>query len=280
MKMKTVLISAAIIVAAAALVYWWRSSHIVPRKYVIAQKKTVSVPAARREGPAVPAPAKKVKAAKVAIVIDDFGYNMNNLEALFNIRQPVTLSVLPNLRYSGQIAKSARVRGYEVILHLPLAARRKEVKEEIHTIKSGMAETEIIARLEEEIASVPGISGVSNHMGSEATEDSVLMSIILKRLKKKGLYFFDSLTSEKSVCREVSRSIGIRYARRDIFLDNAGDIDSIERQLQGLRRFAIRRGRAIAICHDRAHTVAALASEMPRMAKDGIVFVSLSEMVQ
>lgn len=276
------IISLAVLILAVGAWHWWRVSRPPKaRQYVIAKIYARAPLAGKREAaPPLPAVAKKYRSAKVAIVIDDFGYNKNNLEALFAINKPVTLSILPDLRYSRQIAGLARSRGYEAILHLPLEAKAKEVKEEADTIRSGMSEKEITERLDKEILSVPGSSGVSNHMGSKSTEDKELMSVIFRQLKKRGLYFFDSLTSEKSVCREAARTVGIRYARRDMFLDNVGDVDSVEKQLLGLRKLAFKRGRAIAICHDRKNTMAALAKAMPGMERDGIEFVSLSEMVK
>jgi len=250
--------------------FFWRGRE-VGRPPKIAKKKTIKVTA--------PVP-KAVKHAKVAIVMDDFGYNMNDFDALFSINEPITLSVLPGLRYSSRVAEYARGRGYEVILHLPLESHRKDVKEEADTIRSGMAETEIASRLAKEVESVPGLSGVSNHMGSKSTEDKELMASIFRYLKKRRLYFFDSLTSEKSVCREAAQSAGLRYARRDIFLDNTDKCEYVEKQLAALERMAFKRGRAIAVCHDRRNTIAALAKMVPKMAKDGIEFVTLSDMVR
>lgn len=234
----------------------------------------------KRKKAALPAITKKFKNPKVAIVMDDFGYNKNDLDTFFNIKRPVTLSILPGLKYSRQIANLATSRGYETILHLPLESYRKDVKEEVDTIKSGMPEKELLSRLSKDIASVPGLKGVSNHMGSKSTEDKQLVAAIFKYLKKNNLYFFDSLTARKSVCREVAASTGLRYARRDIFLDIPNNTRYIEKQLLELRRLAFKRGKVIAVCHDRKNTIETLAKAMPEMADEGIAFVYLSEMVK
>ena len=78
------------------------------------KKKALARPAATAK--------KRFANPRVVIVLDDFGNNMNNVEALFSIGIPVTLSILPNLKYSSRIAREALDRGYEVILHLPLAS--------------------------------------------------------------------------------------------------------------------------------------------------------------
>ena len=154
------------------------------------------------------------------------------------------------------------------------------MREEKDTIRTGMNDKEVLKRLDKDIDGVPGLKGVSNHMGSKSTEERKLMALIFKRLKKDNLYFFDSLTSNRSVCRDVAKAAGVKYARRDVFLDNENDTDYIEGQLMELEKTAFRKGRAIAICHDRGTTIDVLARVMPRMAIDGIKFVPLSELVE
>lgn len=245
----------------------WLSARRVEDKYRAgAGKKAVKV--------------KKLYHPKVAVVMDDFGYNTNSLDGLFRIKRPITLSILPNLRYSREIAVSAKSKGYEVILHLPLEPHRKDVREEVDTINSRMDEKEVLARLESGIESVPGLKGVSNHMGSKSTEEKPLMTIIFSDLNKKKLYFLDSLTSKRSVCREVARKTGLRYAKRSIFLDNSNAEDYIRKQILEMRRLAFKNGRAIAICHDRINTVKVLGEMMPELASEGIDFVYLSELVK
>jgi polysaccharide deacetylase 2 family uncharacterized protein YibQ len=232
--------------------------------------------------PPKPAPeaAKKSAKPKVAIVIDDFGYNMTSVNMLFAIQQPVTLSVLPHVKYSKEVARLARSKGYEVILHLPLESSRSDVQEEANTITTKMSDKEITSKLASDIQSVPGITGVSNHMGSKATEDKRVMTVIISYLKTKRLYFFDSFTAQKSVCRDVARSLSVPTAKRDIFLDNSSDMAEIEAQMAVVKKMAFKYGQAIAICHDRANSIKALARKMPEMSGEGIEFVRLSELVK
>lgn len=262
-----------ILLAALALIsalFFWKSIQSAGRKAAPIKKSQVTRPAK----------AQRAQGPRIAIVMDDFGYNMNNLDNLFNIGEPVTLSILPDLAYSRRIAESASAHGYETILHLPLESHNKGVREEVDTIRSGMTKEEVLARLQKEIGSVSGCSGVSNHMGSKSTEDTALMTLIFGYLKRDNLYFFDSLTSQKSVCRNVAAATGLRYARRDVFLDNSNNSDYIKKQLQETKRIAVKRGRAIAVCHDRKNTVAVLAEVAPEMKREGIRFVKLSELVK
>lgn len=234
----------------------------------------------RRGRPVAPSVDKVFKRPRVAIVVDDFGYSKNNLGRLFSLKQPVTLSILPGQLYTREVAELARARGFEVILHLPLESERDDISEEADTIKTAMSEKEILLRLRKDIELVPGIDGVSNHMGSKATADTMVMTTIIRYLKFRGLYYFDSLTSGRSVCLDVAKSLGVRCAKRDMFLDNSNNTMAIEKQLSDLKIMAFKRGEAIAICHDRKNTIAVLVKELPEIAKEGIEFVRLSELVK
>jgi len=222
----------------------------------------------------------KAGTARVAIVLDDFGYNMNNVDYLFEAGEPVTLSILPGLSYSGKVANAARENGYESILHLPLEPYDGGGRLEKNTIMSDMDEDEILSLLNAALESVPYVKGVSNHMGSKATGDARVMGIIFRELKKRGLFFLDSLSTSESVCGDVAREAGMGYARRSIFLDNESDPEYIRGQLQHLAEQAVETGSAIGIGHDRVNTVEVIREMAQDMKGRGIRFVFLSELVK
>lgn len=228
----------------------------------------------------LPVEAKRYMGPKIAIVLDDFGYTKSNYELLTAIKEPITLSILPGLRYSDYIASQARAKGYEVILHLPLESERSDVPEETGTIRAGMSQGAVNSRLAKELSTIPGAVGVSNHQGSKSTSERNTMAPVFTYLKKNDLFFFDSMTSPKSVCKDLASDIGIPYARRDIFIDNSNDPDAIEAQLYALEKLALKKGQAIAIGHDRKNTIIVLRRMIPRLKEKGIMIVPLSELVK
>jgi len=224
----------------------------------------------------VPLPAARVK---IAIVIDDWGYNLNNLRTLDRIRYPLTMSILPNLSYSEAAAKELHRRGFEIILHLPMEPHEK-LRLEKNTITNAMNEAEIKAILGRDLAATPYSKGVSNHMGSSATENTTTMTIVFRELKKRGLYFLDSFVSPASVCFDLAREVGVGFARRDVFLDNTQDREYIKSQIDKLKKRALSHGYAIGIGHDRKVTLAVLAEVMPEIEKEGFKFIFVSELVK
>jgi hypothetical protein len=225
-----------------------------------------------------PAPVVAIK-GKIAIVIDDWGYNLKNLSILEEIKYPLTVSVLPSLSYSRAVSSGLKKKGFEIILHLPMEPHER-YRLERDTIMVSMQAAKITEIIGKDLASVQNVSGVSNHMGSRATEDERTMEIIFRELKKRGLYFLDSLVSGDSVAPEVAEKIRLKFARRNIFLDNEEDPVYIKGQLEQLKAASRLHGRAIGIGHDRRVTLQVLKEQMPLLEKEGYRFVFVSELVE
>ncbi len=216
---------------------------------------------------------------EIAIVLDDWGYNLNNLEAVEKINVPITCSVLPHLPYSKQVCVELHSRGQEAILHLPMEPREK-MRLEKNTLLVSMDEAEGKNIIEQGINELPFIKGISNHMGSLATEDAPTMEIVFKELKKRGMYFLDSFVTPKSVCAGLARKMGLRFVRRDVFLDNVEEPAYIKNQIERLKVKARANGRAIGIGHDRKVTLEVLGEVIPELKKEGYKFVFASELAR
>ena len=92
---------------------------------------------------------------KIAIVLDDWGYNLHQLPALTAISEPLTLSILPNLPFSGQVATKAHAHGHEVILHMPMEAQDPHAPREAGTLLTTMSREEVLRRLDRSLATIP-----------------------------------------------------------------------------------------------------------------------------
>jgi polysaccharide deacetylase 2 family uncharacterized protein YibQ len=203
--------------------------------------------------PSVPDLPPPVSLPRVAIVIDDLGYSKKKVMTLFDMKQPLTFSVLPLQRYSRWTAEEAHRRGYDVILHIPM-----EASTEMKLGKGGlylhMSNSEIIGTLETNISSLPFIKGASSHMGSAFTQDKRAMSTVVAVLKDHGLFFLDSVTSADTVGYSIAKASGAAALRRDIFLDSTDDLKEIAHQWGRLLNIAKKEGYAIALAHPRQNT--------------------------
>lgn len=252
-KYKTIILLLAIIVAAQAITI-----------FLLAKPKKAPRVIVRPQG-------------RIAIVLDDWGYNLNSLSLIKGIKYPLTISVLPNLAYSKSIAQQLGGQGFEIILHLPLEPHEK-FRLERDTIMTYMDQKTVTGILKKDLAGLPYTKGVSGHMGSRATEDARLMAVIFRELKKRNLYFLDSFVSGKSVCSLAAQEMSLRFARRDVFLDNKEEPLYIRAQIRKLKLLASEKGFAIGIGHDRRITLGVLKEVMPELEKEGFKFIFVSEL--
>jgi polysaccharide deacetylase 2 family uncharacterized protein YibQ len=169
-------------------------------------------------------------------------------------------------------------RRREIILHLPMEPEDPRLDPGPGAIRVGMSAAEVAVAVEAALAGLPHVTGVNNHMGSRATADEATMARVMAVLAAKDLYFLDSLTTPRSVAAQAATRAGVAALRNRIFLDQAEPAsDQIRRNLQQLIRSARSRGFAIGIGHPYAETLAVLRSELPRLQREGVRFVTLSE---
>jgi polysaccharide deacetylase 2 family uncharacterized protein YibQ len=139
---------------------------------------------------------------------------------------------------------------------------------------------ELSRQLSKDIEAVPYIQGVSNHMGSQLMEDPEKIRLILLEVKRRNLFFLDSRTTPQTVGLQTARSLGLKAAERDIFLDNSTDGKDVKRQLEQLIQISLSTGKAIGIGHPHPSTIQSLKEMIPRIEEKGIKIVSLSEIMQ
>ena len=223
--------------------------------------------------------AKGEKKPRVALVIDDLGHHMNrNVQEIFEWGIPLTVAVLPELPASKAAFEAARQAGVPALLHLPMESSQGRDEGE-SPLLVGMEPVEIEALIVRYQRNYGAFSGVNNHMGSRATEDRSTMNAMAKVLAKHDLYFFDSMTTPKSVAHTAARDQGVWSVRNDVFLDHRttemADVAEAAMELADLARQA---GLAIGIAHARPYTLQALRAMLPRLAAEGIEFVTLEDL--
>ena len=223
-----------------------------------------------------------LQSPQVAFLIDDFGYRMAKRETGFlETKFPLTISIIPGLTYSAKIASEAEKKGKEIILHLPMEPKKSFNNDYPWIVLTSMNRKEIERAVEESLADVSLAVGLNNHMGSKATEDKEVMSIILRLAKKKNIFFIDSRSSTKSIAFKLAKKMKVKTGRRDVFLDNLDDPQYIKEQLSSLKKIALEKGQAIGIGHaTRSATLSALKEFLPQFKKEGIRLVYVSELVE
>lgn len=217
---------------------------------------------------------------RVAIVIDDWGYNLNNIGLLNSIEAPLTLAILPNLAFSGKIASMEYQRkNRELMLHMPMEPENDSLRLEEDTILCSMDKDKVVSLVTSALNSVPYVKGVSNHMGSKVTRDKDTVGAVMNYLQSRGMFFLDSVAVSDSICEQVAKDKGLAFSKRDVFLDNIADKKYIATQFDQLIATALEKGSAVGIGHDKSLTLETIKEKTLELKDSDIEFVLISELV-
>ena len=203
---------------------------------------------------------------KIVIIIDDIGYDKKIASALCDLEPNITFSVLPFAPFGKIISKQLHAKGSQLMLHLPMEPfEYPDINPGPGAILSTMTPDTLLTQLKKNINDIPYIVGVNNHMGSKITTNANQMNQIFTVLKKENLFFIDSRTAPKSQCKASARLFKLKFAQRDIFLDNFQNTEYITGQFQKLKALAKKHGFAIGIGHPYKATLHTLSRELPKL---------------
>jgi polysaccharide deacetylase 2 family uncharacterized protein YibQ len=253
--------------------------HHLPLYQILLRKKN---PPPAKE-PVVPAAeheeAVQDELPKIAIIVDDIGYDVDLAMELINLRQKLTLSIFPQLLHSRHIAETAHKLGFEIMMHLPMEPG-ENLRRNPGFISQEMSRKQLFWMLDRDLDSIPYVIGVNNHQGSKMTRDEDTMEIVMGYLATKHLFFIDSRTTSDSIAYAVAQRSGIKSAENNVFLDNEKECDYIRERMDKLIKEAQEKGKAIGICHAHPVTIEALRETLPLLEQQGVRLVYASEVVE
>ncbi|MEO5362247.1 MAG: divergent polysaccharide deacetylase family protein [Magnetococcus sp. DMHC-8] len=217
----------------------------------------------------------------LAVIIDDLGHDWSIAKALVDLPADLTLAILPGLAHSREIARLGKAAGRELLLHQPMEPYRyPQISPGPGALLSHMDVPGWQATLRANLAQLPEVVGVNNHMGSRLTENAQAMDAVMAVLSTQQLFFIDSRTSEASVGAVRAAADQVPTAVRDVFIDNEPNEESIQRQLAQLERLAHKNGGAVGIGHPHRATLAALQHWLPTLSQKGIRLMRVSRFIR
>ncbi len=230
--------------------------------------------AARASTPGATAP-------RIAIIIDDLGYQLGPGMRAIRLPGRVAVAVLPHTPYATALASAANARGKQVMLHLPMQASGDTVPVGPGGIYLDTQRMELRETLTAALDSVPHVAGVNNHMGSLVTAHPGLMRWLMEELAdRQPLYWVDSRTTTQTVALELAHALAVPALRRDVFLDHTPTPDAIAGEFARLAQLARAQGSAVGIGHPHAVTLDFLESALPSLEAQGIRLVGPGELLE
>jgi len=231
------------------------------------------------------APKDKISQARkrVAILIDDIGYDLSPLYELLKIDASLTFAILPYYAHSVDAANILHRAKREILLHLPMEPHTfPDENPGKGALLMSMSDRQIKREVDKDLDAIPYLSGVNNHMGSKFMEDEAKLNIVFRELKKRNLFFVDSRTTPLSKGPEIARKLGLQCVSRKIFIDNDHDYMTIFRNLTTRidREFDHKSEAVVLIGHPHLKTIQALKEAIPVLKARGIDIVPVSALVQ
>ncbi len=238
-----------------------------------ADKITKAVP------PPLPlSPSKPTANHGLALILDDVGYNIRALRRILALSVPVAISVLPDAPHAVQSARLAHQAGQVVMLHLPMQPEDPSLKMSDAFLLENMSKDGLRDTFLRDLAQVPYVEGVNNHMGSKLTQLESPMHQVMMQCREKGLFFVDSRTSSSSIAARVAANAGLKWASRQIFLDHIMTPEAMTAAWNHARACVHKRHRCIIIAHPRAESVAFLESHLTK--EDAAQMVSIKRLLR
>jgi hypothetical protein len=216
----------------------------------------------------------------IVLILDDVGFDHQPLAPAMTIDPNVNFAVLPNGMRSMEFASTLHARGFELLCHLPMEPEGfPRISPGDGAVLTTMSDEQIATATRTNIGAIRFARGVNNHMGSRATADRRVMTDVLGALPK-GMYFIDSKTTGNSIAGALARTMRVKTASRNVFLDDVQDVAAIRRQLADLAQTASERGVSVGIGHMYPSTIQVLTEDAPKLRAEGFRFVRASAVVR
>lgn len=223
-------------------------------------------------------PWSNARGARVAIVIGGLAVSQTGTQQAINTLPPeVTLAFASQGNSIGRWMTTARQRGHEILMQLPLEPfDYPNINPGQNTLTVDGAGAENAERLHWVLSRTTNYTGVVNYMGGRFVADQSAMQPLLEELGKRGLMFVDDGTSARSASQGVAAAAGTPFAAGDTIIDEVQDKGAILKKLDQLEATARAKGFALGSGSAFGVTVDAVTTWVNEARKRGIEIVPVS----
>ncbi len=222
-------------------------------------------------------PVKCKKCVYMIVILDDAGL-LKKTYGLLKYKRPLNFSILPGQFFTTFWKRKINKRRiHEIMIHIPMAAYDYPKS----GIRPGMNADYIRKYLKKLTEKFPEAKGANNHQGSLATSNHFLMKKFFKVYKNTGLYFVDSITSNRTAAYYYAKKNNVKALRRNYFIDNRKSTSYIYRQLKIAVKYAKRKGHVVVIGHTTSRNLIKALHAMEKIfVKYKVRFITVSNFLK
>ena len=218
------------------------------------------------------------RGAKVAIVVGGMGISQTTTErAIKLLPSDITLGFAPQGNSLSRWAQSARRKGHEILLQIPMEPfDYPRVDPGRGTLIVDAAPDANLKVLHESMGRFTNYAGVMNYLGARFATTPEAFMPIMADIGERGLYYLDDGTSARSVAGQLALKSRAGFAAADMVLDGVQDKNEILKNLDRLEAAARAKGTAIGVATSFDVTIDAVAEWVVEAQKRGIEIVGVS----
>ncbi|MDP9138897.1 MAG: divergent polysaccharide deacetylase family protein, partial [Pseudomonadota bacterium] len=215
---------------------------------------------------------------KVAILLGGMGLN-GELTGRASTELPgeVSFAFAPYGNDLQQAIGTARGKGHEVMLHLPMEPFGYPAENPgPRTLLASASESDNQASLLWHLSRFSGYTGVVNYLGARLTGEETPLTPLLRELASRGLVFLDDGSSARSRIAELGSRLALPVRQADLVLDSSSTFTGITDNLRKLEEIAKAGHIAIGVGTGLPATIDAIAAWAKGLEERGILLVPVS----
>ncbi len=161
---------------------------------------------------------------EIAMIFDGMGSTFQELNSVYSLGIPVTVSIVPGLKFSRNVAYIARRCGFDVLIHIPTDSSSPRGKNKDFYLEPSSSRWRVEGVMRYAVNYVRIAKGIIIYPGFEMDNNEVI-KIISSYLKRNNFVFVSGDKEGEKSLVQLLKSKGVKYLPVDMVVScNGGDI--------------------------------------------------------
>jgi len=219
----------------------------------------------------------KLSHPRISLIFNGLGDSVNDLREIYSFNIPVSVAVIPGLKFSKNIAYIAKRCGFSVLIDLPLGGEefKRLHKGKCHFITPSLNHYQVKRLLRYYLNSVRIANGVVPY-GELKVKDVSFMRFILEEIKERNLFFIDNTTSSDSLFLKTAQELGMKTGYVDEYIDFSSDRREAKQRLHQIIDIAKNKRKIIVAVFPQEVILEVFREELSQLKKE-VSFITIEE---